>query len=69
MAWKQSDLDALEDAIKQGVEEVRYSDKTVRYRSLDEMMKLRDIMRKDLGLIDADSQRIELTFGGKGLDE
>ena len=69
MAWSQSDLTALEAAIKDGVQSVKYSDKTVEYRSLDDMLKLRNLMRSELGLITPESQRIKLQSGGKGLDE
>lgn len=51
MAWTQLQLDTLEAAISQGVLEVQYTDKKVRYRSLDEMLKLRDMMRRSLGLV------------------
>lgn len=50
MAWTQSDLDALDKAIGSGVTEVRYNDRTVRYRSMDELMRAREIMAKELGI-------------------
>jgi len=43
-------LEALESAILQGVQTVKYSDKEVTYRSLDEMMRIRDLLRKKLGM-------------------
>lgn len=43
-------LEALEAAIADGVLTVKYSDKEITYRSLDEMMKIRELMRKKLGL-------------------
>jgi len=46
------DLHALEDAIAKGVRSVKYSDKEITYRSLDEMLKIRDLMRQCLGLND-----------------
>ena len=45
MAWTQSDVDALEAAIKQGVRTVSYADRTVTYHSLDEMLRLRNVMQ------------------------
>lgn len=48
-SWTQADLDALEAAIAKGVRRVKYSDKEIWYHSLDEMLKLRDTMRKCLG--------------------
>lgn len=43
-------LELLECAIAEGVKRVKYSDKEVEYRSMDEMLKARDLMRKKLGL-------------------
>lgn len=44
----QAELDALESAIAQGALSVQYQDRAVRYRSLDEMYRIRDQLRKDL---------------------
>ena len=46
-------LQALEEAIGEGVLKVKYSDKEVEYRSLDEMYRIRNSMRKSLGLCPA----------------
>ncbi|WP_422491273.1 phage head-tail joining protein [Endozoicomonas sp. ALE010] len=48
MAFTQQQLTALEDAIAMGTLEVEYGDKKVRYRSLTEMMRIRDMMRRDI---------------------
>ncbi len=45
-----ADLTALEKAIAEGVRRVKYSDKEIEYRSLDEMMKARSLMRESLGV-------------------
>lgn len=50
---------ALESAIAEGVKRVQYNDKVVEYRSIDEMMKVRDLMREKLG--------IKSSCGEKGL--
>ena len=50
MPWTQSQLTALDDAIAQGVLTVKYQDRTVTYRTLDEMLKLRETMKQELGL-------------------
>lgn len=50
MAFTQAQLDALEEAISQGVLVVKYKDREVRYRSLDEMQRLRETIRRELGL-------------------
>ncbi|OYZ15630.1 MAG: hypothetical protein B7Y35_06060 [Sphingomonadales bacterium 28-64-96] len=45
MAWTQSDLDAINAAIASGAMEVRYADGSgAKYRSLDDMMKVRDMI-------------------------
>lgn len=41
-------LAALEAAIAQGALVVEYADKRVEYRSLNEMLKIRDLMRESL---------------------
>jgi len=45
----QAELDKLNAAINQGVQTVQYSDRRVTYRSLDEMMRIRDDMKAELG--------------------
>lgn len=49
MAWTQSDLDALDTAIKAGVKRVRFADgRETEYHSLKEMIDLRSTMRAQL---------------------
>lgn len=48
MAWTQSDLDSIDQAIAQGVAEVRFADRTVRYRSIDDLLKARDAISQTL---------------------
>ncbi|OFZ54969.1 MAG: hypothetical protein A2428_03085 [Bdellovibrionales bacterium RIFOXYC1_FULL_54_43] len=43
-------LEKLEEAIAQGALRVKYADKEVQYRSLDEMFRIREMMRQSLGL-------------------
>lgn len=50
MAWTLEQLEALEEAIAKGVLTVKYSDKEIKYRSLDEMFQIRNQIRKALGL-------------------
>ena len=57
-AFSQEQLDALNSAIAQGTTMVKYQDKEVRYRSLDEMLRVRDIMRSELGLVDKGPRRV-----------
>lgn len=48
MAYSQTDLDALKQAIGEGVLEVQYSDKKVTYRTLHEMLQIKRMMENDL---------------------
>ena len=50
MAWTQSDLDELEKSIKAGTLRVRFADREVIYRTLEEMLKIRDLIKRELGL-------------------
>lgn len=50
MAYTQTELDALDRAIAQGALSVEYGDKKVTYRSLDDMLRTRQLMRDELGL-------------------
>ncbi len=49
-SWTMADLAALEDAIKSGASEVRFADRVVTYRSLDDMLKLRNVIQVALGV-------------------
>ena len=64
-AFTAENLLALEDAIVKGVRRVKYTDKEVEYRSLDEMLQLRNLMRKELGT-KTSGGRVPATFS-KGL--
>lgn len=44
-SWTQEHVIALEGAIQTGALEVFYADKKVKYRSLDEMLRLLGVMR------------------------
>lgn len=56
--WSQSDLDAIELAIKSGTTMVKYDTKTVTYRSLDELIRIRELIKKELGQTTAASARV-----------
>ena len=62
MAFSQAQLDALEDAITQGALSVKYADKEVTYRSVSEMLRIRDLIRRQLGLVQQGSNRITPTI-------
>lgn len=65
MAWTSADLTAIESAISKGAMKVKYGDKELTYRTLDEMLRVRDKIRKDLELTNS-TQKIFPKFG-KGL--
>jgi hypothetical protein len=44
-SWTESDITALEAAIKRGVLRVRFSDREVQYQSITEMLKLLQTMK------------------------
>lgn len=48
MAATQADLDALEDAINSGALMVRFADRQVTYRSLDDMNRIAAKMRAEI---------------------
>lgn len=48
MTYTADQLSALQDAIAQGVLEVKYADKTVVYRSLSDMMRIAGIIERSL---------------------
>lgn len=48
MAFTQTQLDALDNAIAMGVLSVMYGNKTVQYRSVDDMIKTRNLMYNSL---------------------
>lgn len=51
MAFTQADLTAIDAAIASGTLRVRYRDRDVTYRSMDELMKIRNLMREELGVV------------------
>lgn len=48
MAYTQSDLDALKEAIKTGELSVRYADSSVTYRTMGEMIQIMRLMEVDI---------------------
>lgn len=49
--------EALNAAIASGTTTVSYGDKTVTYRSTDEMLRIRNLMMAELGLAKGDNGR------------
>lgn len=69
MAWVLSDIEALEKAIATGATRVKYADKEVEYRSLDEMLRTLKMIKDELGLNGTDPQNNGRRYGqfSKGL--
>jgi hypothetical protein len=70
MGFTREQLDILEAAIAQGALDVNYGDKRVTYRSLNEMLRTRDLMKKELGLAGSSGARNSnrrFALFGKGL--
>ncbi|GGU68620.1 hypothetical protein GCM10009504_27230 [Pseudomonas laurentiana] len=68
MAYTQKHLDAVEAAIARGEKTVRYADRTVEYRSVDELLQARDVIRTSLSNAAGPRPRVvRLYHGGKGL--
>lgn len=63
--FTQDRLDCLEAAIAEGALKVKYSDKEIEYRSLNEMLKIRDIMKKELSNC---TKKKKGLFGGTRLE-
>lgn len=66
MAWTQDDLDNLNSAIGQGVTTVAYRDRTVTYRSLDEMLRLRSMMMAEQTSATNTTERVQRVSFDKG---
>ena len=68
MSFTQKHLDAVEAAIARGEKTVRYADRTVEYRTVDELLKARDQIRTSLVASAGPRSRvIRLYHRGKGL--
>lgn len=68
MAYTQQQLDALKAAIADGALVVKYGDKSTQYRSLDEMIRIKEMMEDELGInVNATGGIVYPTFG-KGLE-
>ncbi|MNE53570.1 hypothetical protein D3C80_1483050 [compost metagenome] len=68
MSFTQKHLDAVEGAIARGEKTVRYNDRTVEYRSIDELLKARDEIRTSLiATAGPRSRVVRLYHGGKGI--
>lgn len=48
MAWTQQQLEAIEAAIARGELTVRFEDRTITYRSVDDLLKARQVIKDAL---------------------
>ena len=68
MSFNQKHLDAVEAAIARGEKVVRYTDRTVEYRTVDELLKAREEIRTSLiSAAGPRSRVVRLYHGGKGV--
>lgn len=51
MAWSQLQLDAIESAIASGELSVRFGDRTVTYRSMDELLQARAVIKESIDTV------------------
>lgn len=63
MAYTIEQYNALTAAIAQGVNTVKYADKELEYRSLEEMRSLKEEMEAELGILDP-KRRKKVVFAG-----
>jgi len=68
VAYTQAQLDALEAAIAEGALVVKYQDKSVEYRSLNDMLKIRGLMQADLSVNPQSTGGLVYPKFSKGLD-
>jgi hypothetical protein len=67
MSYTQTDLDAIDAAIKTGTTRVSYGDRDVTYRSLDDMLRIRDLIRGELGVLPGGNSAANYPRFSKGL--
>lgn len=67
MAYTQNQLNAIEAAIAEGALVVQYDNKKVEYRSLNDMLRIRDMMREELSGASSDGGIVYGSFS-RGLD-
>jgi len=65
-SWTSTDLQNIEEAIAKGVLEVQYTDKKIRYRTLKEMLSIRNEIKKSLGITKKTSRVLAKTDKGLG---
>ena len=66
MAWTQTQLDALDEAIATGARTVTVDGKTVTYGSVGEMLRLRKVMSREVNGTGTAQQVRRVEFGRAG---
>jgi len=67
MAYTKQDLQRIERALVKGELEVQFQDRRARYRSVDEMLRIRSEIVRNLEDAAPASRVIRLRSGGKGV--
>lgn len=70
MAVTQADIDALTSAIASGERQVTHGGRTVTYRSIDDLIKARDTLQRELNdqTPGARPKQAKLYYAGRGYD-
>ena len=66
--FSQAGLDAIEEAIGGGFLDVEDDGKKIRYRTLDELLRIRNLIRHKLGETEQAPARIKFTYGRDASD-
>ena len=60
--FTEAGLAAIEEAIAGGYLEVEYDNKRIRYRTLDELLRVRNLIRQKLGKASAAGGRVVMKY-------
>ena len=64
MAWTQADIDKLDAAIATGAKVVQFSDQRIEYQDVDDMLKARSLMAREVNAADIQTTRYAATSKG-----
>lgn len=62
MSWTSTDLTAIESAIASGALSVQFGDRRVQYRSMEELLKARDVIKESIASSGGTSPSIRSTY-------
>jgi hypothetical protein len=63
MSWTTADLTAVERAIASGELSVQFADRRVQYRSIDELLKARDVIKESIAGSGGTAAAVRCTYG------